>query len=150
VQDNLPLYVFSIDIPFKGSQNLKFKGSKSQRCHICTAVSQHCQWHRCAVCSRVRFPYGKTVCQIIREDIRKKLFAQRCQWHRCDMQSGFIDTAVPVTVVSMTLCRLSSRIRSHIRKALTCVSGTQGKLFDEKNRGRKSRVWVPLKKLQRM
>jgi hypothetical protein len=40
--------------------------------------------------------------------------------------------------VNDQLCLLSSRIRSHtvFEKALTCVSGTQGKLFDEKKKQR--------------
>jgi hypothetical protein len=82
----------------------------------------------------------KTVCRIIRKDIRKNVGctavsmkplwnAQRYQWHRCDMHSGVIDTAVTGTAVPLTplcnqLCRLSSRIRSHIRKGFNpCIRG---------------------------
>jgi hypothetical protein len=39
VQDNLPMYVFSIDIPFKGNQSLSNMRSNVTRCHICTTVS---------------------------------------------------------------------------------------------------------------
>jgi hypothetical protein len=33
--------------------------------------AQRWNWHRCAMCSQVRFPYKKTVCQIIRKVIQK-------------------------------------------------------------------------------
>jgi hypothetical protein len=60
VHDNLPKNVFSIDIPFKGSQRLSNMRSKVTTVHTCPAVtmtplcmSQRCKWHRCATCSRV-------------------------------------------------------------------------------------------------
>jgi hypothetical protein len=56
--------------------------------------------------------YNKTVCWIIGEDIRKKLVAQ---WHRC--ATNFVDYLRELEAI--------------FEKALTCVSGTQGKLFDE-------------------
>jgi hypothetical protein len=40
--------------------------------------------------------------------------------------------SVSLTPLSNTLCRISLRIRSHIRKGFTHVSMGQGKLFDEK------------------
>jgi hypothetical protein len=63
--------------------------------------------------------------------------SQRGQWHRCACHCEVNDTAVTSTAVSLKplcnqLCRLSWRIRSHIRNASTCVSGTQVKLFYEK------------------
>jgi hypothetical protein len=82
-----------------------------------TAVSmtQLCRVH-CAAESDFLI---KTVCRIVREDIReKKLVAQRCA-------TNFVDY----------LCEFEAIFEK------AQVSGTQGKLFDEKNRGR---VRVPL------
>jgi hypothetical protein len=85
VQDNLPMNVFSIDIPFKGSQSHSNMRYKVTACHICTVVpmtllcmSQRCQWHRCAMSSWVRFPYKKnsvaTKCSY-KKLVQKKIFA---------------------------------------------------------------------------
>jgi hypothetical protein len=77
---------------------------------------QRCQWHRYAVCSWVRFPYKKQCVEFIRKDIRK--------------QAG-------CTAVSMTPLCMSQRCQRH-RCAIIFdirLSGTQGKLFDEKKTG---------------
>jgi hypothetical protein len=92
----------------------------------------------------------KTVCRIIREDIRKKLVAQRCQWHRCDMQSGVNDTAVTSTSVSLTplcnqLCRLSSRIQSHIKKGFKLCIRDPVKVVWWKKQMSKMSCQVPFK-----
>jgi hypothetical protein len=55
--------------------------------------------------------------------------SQRCHWHRC--ATNFVD--------------LLRKYEALLKKALTRVSGALGELFDEKNRGRKSRGMVPLK-----
>jgi hypothetical protein len=54
--------------------------------------------------------------------------SQRCHWHRC--ATNFVD--------------LLRKYEALLKKALTRVSGALGELFDEKNRGRKSCVIVPL------
>jgi hypothetical protein len=41
--------------------------------------SQLCQLHRCAVCSRVRFPYKKQCVELFAKIFEKKLVAQQCQ-----------------------------------------------------------------------
>jgi hypothetical protein len=46
-----------------------------------------------------------------------------------------------MTLLYKLFCRVSSRIRSHIRKC--CVSGTQGKLFDEKKERSKISCHLP-------
>jgi hypothetical protein len=77
----------------------------------------------------------------------------------CWLHSDVNDPAVPVTAVSMTQLFPSQECHWHccatnfveylrefeaiFEKALTRVTGAQGKLFDEKNRGRKSHVRVP-------
>jgi hypothetical protein len=43
VQDNLPMYVFSIDIPFKGSQNLSNRRSKvTEVSYLHSGVNDRC------------------------------------------------------------------------------------------------------------
>jgi hypothetical protein len=66
------------------------------------------------------------------------------------LRSGVNDSVVHVTVVSIMTplcnqsCRFTPKIRSHIQKGFNpCIRGL-GELFDKKNRGRKSRVRVPL------
>jgi hypothetical protein len=98
--------------------------------------------------------YKKQCIRSFVQEIRRRCdmhIAQRYHLHRCDMHSGIIDprpavictlhsgvndNAVTCTAVSLTplcnqLCRISSRIRSYIRKGH--VSGAQAKLFDERN-----------------
>jgi hypothetical protein len=83
----------------------------------------------------------KTVCRIIHEDVRKNVgcaavsltplwHAQRYHWHRC--ATNFVDYLTEFEAV--------------FEKTLTRVWGVQGNLFDEKTRGRKSRVRAPLRK----
>jgi hypothetical protein len=145
VQDNLPTNVFSIDIPFKRGQshsNMRSKvtavsylhsGVNDSTVHV-TAVSMT------PLCSQVNFPYKKQCVELF-----AKIFEKI--W----LHSVVNDTAVPVTAVSMTplctqLCRLSSRIRSHIRKGFNlCIRDPGEVVWWTKNRGRKSRVRVPLK-----
>jgi hypothetical protein len=80
------------------------------------------------------------VCIIIRENPLKS-------WLHSGVNDS-ADTAVPVTAVSMTPLYMLQRCHWHrcatnfvdylrvfeatFEKVLTCVSGTQGKLFDEK------------------
>jgi hypothetical protein len=89
VQDSLPMYVFLIDIPFKGSQSHSNMRSKV------TAVSYlHSGVNSTAVpCVAESDFLMKTVFQIIREDIRKKV--------GCTAVSS--DTAEHVTAVPLTL-----------------------------------------------
>jgi hypothetical protein len=82
-----------------------------------TLVAQRCQWHRCDMYSSII----DTAVTCTTVSLTPLWHAQRCHLHRCDMHSGVIDTAVTGTAVLFTplcnqLCRLSSRIRSHIRK----------------------------------
>jgi hypothetical protein len=106
----------------KSLSNMRTKVTAVSMTPLCK--SQRCQWHRCAVCSRVRFPYKKnSVPNYSRRYSKKKLVAQRCQWH-C-WATNFVDYL--------------REFKAIFKKALTCV-----KLFHEKNRGRKSRVRVPL------
>jgi hypothetical protein len=95
------MYVFSIDIPFKGSQSLEkmmpkviavsylHSGVNNSAVPItavamtplCTSQqSQRLRWNFFQIC----------------------IAAQQCQLLRCDVQSGVNDSAVHVTVVSMT------------------------------------------------
>jgi hypothetical protein len=137
VQDNLPINLLKV------ARATRIWGPKSQQCHICTTVSltwlcmsQQCQWHRCfchsgvsdsaghvtAVCSRVRFFIKKKHCV----ELFPKIFEP--SWHRC--ATNFVDYLREFEAI--------------FEKALTCVSGTQGSCLMKKNRGRKSRVRVPL------
>jgi hypothetical protein len=100
--------------------------------------------------SRVRFPYKNSVLKYswryskkswlhrgvndtavicIAVSLTSMCHAQRCHWHRCP--TNFINYL--------------REFEALFEKALTGVSGTQGKLSDKKNRGRKSRVRVPLR-----
>jgi hypothetical protein len=100
VQDNLPMYVFSIDIPFKGSQSLSNMRSKvTAVSYLLSGVNDTAV--PCA--AKSDFLIKKTVCLIIREDVRKKVGCS------------------PV------------------------YQGPRGSCLMKKNRGRKSRVRVPLK-----
>jgi hypothetical protein len=90
VQDNLPMNVFSIDIPFKGSQSHSNMRYKVTACHICTVVSltplcmsQRCQSHRCASHSGV----NDTAVHVTVVPMTLLCMSQRCQWHRCAMSS---------------------------------------------------------------
>jgi hypothetical protein len=147
-------YIF----PFKVARATRIWGPKSQRCHNCTTVSitplcmsQRCQWLRCACHSgvndtavpsaeRIIFLHKKTVVfRIIRENFRQS-------W----LHSGVNDSAVHVTAVSMTplcnqLCKFTPQIRSHFQKGFNpCIRGLGGSSLIKNNRGRKSRVRVPL------
>jgi hypothetical protein len=66
---------------------------------------------------------------------RNSFLSQQCHWHRCDENQRFHS-------------RFSPRIRSHIQKGFNpCIRGIGGScLMKKKNRGRKSRVRVPLRK----
>jgi hypothetical protein len=109
IVDNLPMYVFSIDIPFKGSQSLAKMMSKV------TAVSY---LHSGVTDSAVH---------VTVVSMTSLCMSQRCQWLRCDMHSGVndctemfskfnylhsgvIDTAVHVTVVSWHRCVYHSSV----------------------------------------
>jgi hypothetical protein len=109
---------------------------------------------------RVRFPYLKKQCSDYSKKCSKKVslhsgvndtsvIRKAVSLTPSNMHSSVIDTAVICTAVSLfvttvtgtavsltplcnQLCRLSSRIRSHIREGFTRISGAQGKLFDEK------------------
>jgi hypothetical protein len=120
------MYAFSI--LFKGSQSLS--NMKSQRCHICTAVSltqlSMSQPRQsgvndtavpCALCSRVRFPYKNSASNYSRRYFKNV-------W----LHKGVIDTAVQPTLL---IIFANSKPYSK-RVYLTCVSGTKAKLFDEK------------------
>jgi hypothetical protein len=124
---------------FFSSNNSPSRPPVCYRYHISTAasltpmcMSQQCQWHRCscpsgALCSRVSFPFKKQCDELFAKIFEKKLVAERYQWHRCACHSYVNDSAVQVTAVSMTplcyqFCRLSSRIRGHIRKGFNlCI-----------------------------
>jgi hypothetical protein len=111
VQDNLPIYVFSIDTPSKGSQSL----SNEVQNHSGVIFAQRCHWHRCAsLCSRVRFPFKKHFVELF-----AKIFEKNC------LHNGVNDTAVQP---SLSIIFANS-------KPYSKVSVTQGELFDEKNRG---------------
>jgi hypothetical protein len=138
--------VFSIDVPFKGSQspsNMRSKVTAVSYLHsgvndTDVHMPKRCQWLCCACHSGVNdsavpcavepdFLIKKQCVKLFAKISKKKLAAQRCRWHRCACHSGVNDSAVHVTAVSMTplcnqLCRLSSRIRSHIRKGFNlCI-----------------------------
>jgi hypothetical protein len=139
------MYVFLVDIPFKGSQSLVkmmpkvtavsylHSGVNNSAVPI-TAVSmtplctsQQSQW--------LRWNFLK-IC----------IAAQQCQWLRCDVHSGVNDSAVHVTAVSMTplyksqrshwlRCDknwqlqswFSQRILTHIQKGFNpCIRGLGG------------------------
>jgi hypothetical protein len=163
------MYVFSIDIPFKGSLRLLNMRSKLKQCLICTAVSltplcmsqwcqwlqtvQWCHWHHCAVCSRVRFPYTKQCVELF-----TKMVAQLY-----DMHSSVIVTAVTCTAVSLTPQWQTQRyiIDTAVQPILSInkfedipiqkgfnpwIMGPEEVVWFIKTRGRKSRVRVPLMK----
>jgi hypothetical protein len=127
-------------------------------------MSQQCQWHHCAMCC-VAESYFRRKNSVSGHSRRysTKLVAQRCWCFFCRNMTRLHsahDTAVTFTAVSLTplwqaqWChwnRCATNFVEYLRefeaifeKAWTCVSGVQGKLFDEKNRSRKSRVRVPL------
>jgi hypothetical protein len=88
VQDNMPMYVFSIDIPFKGSQSLSNMRSKV------TSVSYlRCHWHCCACDS----------------DVNDTAVP-------CIFEKSWLHSSGSMTPLCNQLCRLSSWIRSHTRK----------------------------------
>jgi hypothetical protein len=175
------MHVFSIDIPFKGSQSHSNMRSKvtavsmtllwmSHRCQwLCcayhsgvndtavqvTAVpmtllfkSQRCHLHRCVVCSKIICPHKNSIVVDHSQKFSTKLVAQWCHWHHFDIHSSVIDTAVTCTAVSLTmlsnqLCWFSMQIQSHIQKGFNpCIRGLGEVVWW--NRGRKSRVRVPL------
>jgi hypothetical protein len=89
---------------------------------VTLCMSQRCQWHRCAMCSRNRFPYKKTACRIIREDIWKKFLHSGVNDTSvlctavsltCDMHRGVIDTSVTCTAVSLTPLWYAERCHLH-------------------------------------
>jgi hypothetical protein len=103
-------------------------------------MSQRCQWHRCAVCSRIIFPHKKTVVlgsfvKIVNSvgctsvSITPLCISQRCQWLSCGYRIGVNYSAVHATAVSMTplcnqLCWFTPQIRSHIQKGFNpCIRG---------------------------
>jgi hypothetical protein len=123
-------------------------------------ISQWRQWHRFAVCSQIIFLHKKTVVfRIIHENVQQSwlhsgatntdvnitevsmtpmCMPKRCQWLHYECHNGN-DTAVN------QLCRFTPQIRSHIQKGFnTCIRGPRGSCWMNKNRGRKSRVRVPL------
>jgi hypothetical protein len=124
VQDNFDYVCFFDRYPLKGSQshlNMRSQvtavsylhnGVNDTTVHI-TAVSmtplcmsQRCQWLPCACHSGVNDTavpcaaesdfFIKTVCQIIRKDIPKKLVTQQCQWLHCACHSGVNDSMTPL------------------------------------------------------
>jgi hypothetical protein len=150
------MHVFSIDIPFKGSQshsNMRSKVTAVSYLHsgvIETAVhvtavsmtplclSQRGQWLRCAChsgvndtavpCAAESYSRIKTgVFRIIRENFQQS-------W----LHSGVNNTAVHVTAVSMIplcnqLCRFTPQPRSHIQKCFnSCIRGLGGVVWWEK------------------
>jgi hypothetical protein len=69
-----------------------------------------CQWHHCAMCSRVRFPYKNSVLNICK-DVGKKAHWQCCATNFDDYLCNF---------------------ETIFEKVLTCLSGTQGNFLEEK------------------
>jgi hypothetical protein len=145
VQDNLPMYVFRKIFPLKVARASRIWGPKSQRCPfksgvIDTAVHDTAVSMTPLCCvqpSQISW-YKKTVCRNIFEDtgIRKKVVCtavsltllwqvQRCHWHRC-------------AIIFVDYLR---EFKAIFEKALTSVSGTQGKLFDEKKQ--RSKISCP-------
>jgi hypothetical protein len=123
------MYVFSVDISFYGSQSLSKMRSKFTAVSlILLCMSQRCQGHRCSVCRCVRFLHKKQ-CLGSFNKIGCTLHAQRYHWHRC--ATNFFEYL--------------REFEDIFEKALTSVSGAQGKLYDEETRGRKSRVRVSLR-----
>jgi hypothetical protein len=90
---------FSIDIPLKIARATRIWGPKSQRCHICTAVSMT------LLCMSQRF--NDTSVHITAESMTLLCMSYRCQWLHCACHIGVNDSAVHVTSVSLTpLCRV--------------------------------------------
>jgi hypothetical protein len=134
-------------------------------------MSQQCQWLRCAYHSGVNdtaLPCAAKSYSCIKKTVVFRIIHENVQqsW----LHSGATNTDVNITEVSMTpmcmpkrcqwlhyechngndtavnqLCRFTPQIRSHIQKGFnTCIRGPRGSCWMNKNRGRKSRVRVPL------
>jgi hypothetical protein len=129
------------------------------------------QRYRCAMCSQVRFPhtqknqcfetlakiFDKGGCTVVslpplrctEVSLTLLLHAQHSRWHHCDMHS--VSLTLPWHAqrchwhCCATNCQFSPLIRSHIQKPV--CQRLKGKLFDEKTRGRKSLVMVPLRNI---
>jgi hypothetical protein len=148
-------YVFSLDIPFEGRQSLSNMrwGPKSRRCHwrLChSGVNDTAM--PCAAESDFR---TKTVWQIIGKDIRQTWLHSGVMTVLCITAVSLIPqwhhtTLTPLWYALWWHWHQLSWIRSYIicEKALTRISGVQGQLFNEKTRGRKSRVRVSLRQDQ--
>jgi hypothetical protein len=110
-------------------------------------MSQRCQWHDCAMCSRVFSAFKKNNGDS--DHSRKystKLVGQRCHLHRCDMHSGIIDTAKICTASHWHRYGTNFVDFLHeletIFKGNTCIRGSC--LMTKKPRDKKSRVRVSL------
>jgi hypothetical protein len=80
------MYVFSIDIPFKGSQslsNMKFKVTSVSYLHS-------------GVIDTIEYVIAVPMTTLCRAQ------PSQSQWHSCDTHSGVIDTSVTGTAVPLT------------------------------------------------
>jgi hypothetical protein len=105
VQDNLPIYVYSIDIPIKDSQSLSNMRSKV------SAVSY------------LRSGVIDTDVQVTAMSITPLCMSKRCHWHRCTCHSSVNDTAVPCAAESDFLIKSSVELCAKIFEKIWLHSG---------------------------
>jgi hypothetical protein len=122
------MYVFSIDIPFKVSQ------SRVKMMPKVTAVSY------------LHSSVNDSAVHITAVSMTPQCIPQRSQWIHCACHISVNGSAVPCAAESDFLKKNSvlNYLWRYSKKKLV-AQGTQGKLFDKKNRGKKSRVRVPAK-----